>query len=67
MSDWSVVCVSLAVLLPLVLVWVMSADSVADYLPHADGFIVGSAFKADNDPAQPVGAGRVRQLMAALG
>ena len=41
--------------------------SLPDYLPHADGFIVGSAFKAGNDPAQRVDAARVRELLAALG
>ena len=45
----------------------ISARSLPQYLPHADGFIVGSAFKPGNDPAQPVDVGRVKELMAALG
>ena len=45
----------------------VTARSLPEYLPHADGFIVGSAFKPGNDPAQPVDAGRVRELMAVLG
>jgi membrane complex biogenesis BtpA family protein len=44
----------------------VTARSLPEYLPHADGFIVGSALKRDNDPAQPADAGRVRELMAAL-
>jgi membrane complex biogenesis BtpA family protein len=44
----------------------VTARSLPEYLPHADGFIVGSAFKANNDPAQPVEPGRVRELIAAL-
>ena len=45
----------------------ITARSLPEYLPHADGFIVGSAFKANNDPAQPVDVARVRQMMSALG
>jgi hypothetical protein len=45
----------------------VTVRSLPEYLAHADGFIVGSAFKPDNDPARPVDAGRVRELMAALG
>jgi uncharacterized protein len=41
--------------------------SLPEYLPHADGFIVGSAFKPNDDPAQPVHVARVRELLAALG
>jgi membrane complex biogenesis BtpA family protein len=44
----------------------VTARSLPEYLPHADGFIVGSAFKPGNDPAQPVEAARVRELIAAL-
>jgi membrane complex biogenesis BtpA family protein len=44
----------------------VTARSLPEYLPHADGFIVGSAFKAGNDPAQPVDAARVRELLGAL-
>ena len=45
----------------------ITAKSLPEYLPHADGFIVGSAFKPGNDPARPVDAGRVRELMTVLG
>jgi membrane complex biogenesis BtpA family protein len=45
----------------------VTARSLPEYLPHADGFIVGSAFKAGNDPAQPVDVARVREVVGALG
>jgi membrane complex biogenesis BtpA family protein len=45
----------------------VTARSLPDYLPHADGFIVGSAFKAGNDPGQPVDVARVREVVGALG
>jgi membrane complex biogenesis BtpA family protein len=45
----------------------VTARSLPEYLPHADGFIVGSAFKPNNDPTQPVDAARVREVVAALG
>jgi membrane complex biogenesis BtpA family protein len=45
----------------------VTARSLPEYLPHADGFIVGSAFKAGGDPAQPIDAGRVKELVGALG
>ena len=44
----------------------VSADTVADYLPHADGFIIGSAFKQGGDASRPVDADRVRELMSLL-
>ena len=44
----------------------VSAGTVADYLPHADGFIIGSAFKQDGDATRPVDADRVRELMSLL-
>ena len=37
--------------------------TIESYLPHADGFIVGSAFKRDGDATQPVDPGRVSRLM----
>jgi predicted TIM-barrel enzyme len=40
--------------------------TIAAYLPHADGFVVGSAFKRDGDARQPVDVERVRRLMALL-
>ena len=45
----------------------VTAQSLPEYLPHADGFIVGSAFKAGGDPAQPIDAARVKELVGALG
>jgi membrane complex biogenesis BtpA family protein len=44
----------------------VSAATIADYLPHADGFIVGTSFKADNNPRNPVDVTRVRELMDRL-
>lgn len=44
----------------------VSADTVRDYAPYADGFIVGTAFKRDRDPANPVEVDRVRALMSAI-
>ena len=40
--------------------------TIAAYLPHADWFIVGSAFKRDGDARQPVDGDRVRRLMSLL-
>jgi membrane complex biogenesis BtpA family protein len=37
--------------------------TIAAYLPHADGFIVGSAFKRDGDTGKPVDPERVSRLM----
>jgi membrane complex biogenesis BtpA family protein len=45
----------------------VTAKSIGEYIDHADGFIIGSAFKRDADPAQPVDAARVREVMTALG
>ncbi len=42
----------------------ITADNVAQYLPHADGFIVGSAFKRDGDPINRVEVERVKALVA---
>jgi len=41
--------------------------TVAQYAPHADGFIVGTAFKRDGDPVNPVEPARVKELRRALG
>jgi uncharacterized protein len=41
----------------------VSLDSVDDYLPLADGFIVGSYFKVDGVVEKPVDASRVRELL----
>jgi hypothetical protein len=40
--------------------------TIAAYLPHADGFIIGSAFKRDGDARQAVDEGRVRRIMGLL-
>lgn len=45
----------------------VTAETIASYLPHADGFIVGTAFKRDGKPENPVELERVRNLVAALG
>ena len=42
----------------------ITAETIADFVDAADGFIVGTAFKPDGDPNAPVNAARVRDLMA---
>jgi membrane complex biogenesis BtpA family protein len=37
--------------------------TIASYLTHADGFIIGSAFKRDGDASKPVDPERVSRLM----
>jgi membrane complex biogenesis BtpA family protein len=44
----------------------IAAETIAKYAPFADGFIVGTAFKRDGDPTNPVEVDRVRKLVAAL-
>ncbi len=44
----------------------VTAENVAAYLPDAEGFIVGTAFKPNHDPSQPVDVARVRALLAGL-
>ncbi len=44
----------------------VTADTVEQFLPFADGFIVGTAFKQGGIAANPVDAGRVRDLMRRL-
>ena len=41
----------------------VTADTIGQFLPVADGFIVGTAFKAGGVATNPVDAGRVRELM----
>jgi membrane complex biogenesis BtpA family protein len=41
----------------------VSEATLRGYLPHADGFIVGTAFKPDNDPRNAIDPARVRRLM----
>jgi hypothetical protein len=43
----------------------VTADSVADYLAHADGVIVGTALKRGGETTAPVAAARVRELVTA--
>lgn len=45
----------------------VSADTLAAYLPHADGFIIGSSFKRGGEAREPVDATRVREIMSLLG
>lgn len=45
----------------------VSAETIEQYLPHADGFIVGTAFKNDRDPKNPVDVRRVKAFMKRLG
>lgn len=44
----------------------VTPQNLPDYLPLCDGFIVGSALKPDNDPAQPMDPTRVAAFRAAL-
>lgn len=44
----------------------VTAGTIGAFLPHAHGFIVGTAFKPNGDPRQPVDVVRVKALMAAL-
>src|SRR5204862_4621507 len=45
----------------------VTVETVAHYLPHADGFIVGTAFKRNGDATAPVELERVRAIVAAIG
>jgi len=49
--------------LPVILGSGMDAGNIAQFLPVADGFIVGSAFKQGGRWNRPVDAGRVRAFM----
>jgi membrane complex biogenesis BtpA family protein len=44
----------------------ITAETIGKHAPFADGFIVGTAFKRDGDPTNPVEVDRVRKLVAAL-
>jgi membrane complex biogenesis BtpA family protein len=44
----------------------VTAQTIQDFLPHADGFIVGTAFKKDGDANHPVDVARVKELIAKL-
>ena len=50
--------------LPVLLGSGVDVDNVADYYTDADGFIIGSAFKADGRWANAVERERVERLMA---
>jgi len=45
----------------------ITASTIAQYLGSADGFIVGTAFKKDGRPTNPVEIDRVKALMQKLG
>ena len=45
----------------------VTAESIATFLPHANGFIIGTAFKPGGDPREPVEVERVKSIMAAMG
>jgi uncharacterized protein len=45
----------------------VSAETLDALLPHADGFIVGTAFKRRGRVDEPVDVGRVRELVARVG
>ncbi|HEX4950641.1 MAG TPA: BtpA/SgcQ family protein [Blastocatellia bacterium] len=49
--------------LPVLLGSGIDADNLATFYEVADGFIIGSFFKADGDWRQPVAAARVEKLM----
>jgi membrane complex biogenesis BtpA family protein len=44
----------------------VSAQTISAFLPHADGFIVGTALKQGGVSSNPVDAGRVKDLLARL-
>jgi membrane complex biogenesis BtpA family protein len=52
--------------LPVLLGSGVHADNIADYYAVADGFIIGSAFKAEGRWANAVEAARVERLMAVV-
>jgi predicted TIM-barrel enzyme len=44
----------------------VTVGTLRQYIDHADGFIIGTAFKAGQSPANPVRIARVREFMEAL-
>lgn len=44
----------------------VTAATIESFLPHADGFIVGTALKPNGDPAEPVDPARVKEILAAV-
>ena len=45
----------------------VTLDTIGRFLPHADGFIVGTWFKRDGRIEHPVEVGRVRELVTRVG
>jgi membrane complex biogenesis BtpA family protein len=45
----------------------VTIETIARFLPYADGFVVGTSLKQDGITANPVDANRARALMAQLG
>jgi membrane complex biogenesis BtpA family protein len=45
----------------------VTVRTVDQYLPHADGFIVGTSVKVDGNVSKPVDPARVRELVRAVG
>ena len=45
---------------------IVTANTIARYLQHADGFIIGTAFKVDGVATNPVDPQRVRALLQAI-
>ena len=44
----------------------VTAENIRDYLPFCDGFIIGSGFKREGRPEEPVEAPRVQAIISAL-
>lgn len=44
----------------------VTVETLASLMPHADGFIVGTAFKKDGNPANPVDVTLVKRVVGAI-
>lgn len=44
----------------------VTAETITQYLPHCDGFIIGSAFKRDGRVEEPVDPARVTAILSQL-
>jgi predicted TIM-barrel enzyme len=44
----------------------ITPETIPDYLPHAEGFIVGTALKSGDIPSNPVDVNRVRDFVRRL-
>jgi len=53
--------------LPVILGSGINEKNIEKFYPHADGFIVGTSFKEDEDWAKPVDATRVNRFMQIIG